>query len=157
MISKLVTRLFHGDKGGTSDTAVREVTRFMTVNNSLLFPALVQSRDPARPGFLGEVETKEIEINIPIDEAELGLEFPAGCVVYDFPRMRYHIWGEGVPAETFTTERYNQWVSRKAAALMSAPRRDLIAGWFGWLIFIMALVVLLVLFAVRRRLLRVVT
>ena len=128
----------------------------MTVNNSLLFPALVQSRDPARPGFLGEVETKEIEINIPIDEAELGLEFPAGCVVYDFPRMRYHIWGEGVPAETFTTSAATVGVG-KAAALMSAPRRDLIAGWFGWLIFIMALVVLLVLFAVRRRLLRVVT
>ncbi len=72
-----------------------EVVTFWELGSGLFLPRLVRGSESNTPGRVIETEFTNVEVNQPIDDRELTLEFPEGAIVVDNRKLEFHLWGKG--------------------------------------------------------------
>ena len=73
----------------------------------------IQARYTQKPELILETRIHDVEINRPIADKELSFRFLKGISVGDVAKKVHYIWGDGAPAQTFTTEEFNEWRQRE--------------------------------------------
>jgi len=95
---------------GTESTRVLE---FQEPVPGVFLAKLIQSRYTQKPELIVETRIHDVEINGPIADKELSFRFLKGIGVGDVAKKVHYIWGGGAPAQTFSTEEYNEWRQRE--------------------------------------------
>jgi len=97
-----------------------DVLDFWDFGSGLVLPKLIRATASKMPGRVVEIEMKNVEVNQPVGDQELTLEFPRGAIVIDHRNMKYHLWGEGAPARTFASnDEFNAWNQQRQRKLFS--------------------------------------
>jgi len=94
------------------------------------------------------------DVNQPIPESDLSLNYPAGLLIYDERDQSFNIWGEGKPALKFKSQsEFLKWRNDRVADAMKA-RRHWWADPVTLTVLVGSALLLLALLAYRRRLVR---
>lgn len=64
-------------------------------------PALIRGVGRFEETLTSELLVSEVEVNRPVADADVAMEFPAGTIVTDAAGNAFHLWGEAGPARTF--------------------------------------------------------
>lgn len=81
----------------------KEVSRFQCYPDGIWLPEKVEIN--AGDGALRTTSTvTDCQVNIPISDADLDVEFPAGARVDEAHKGMIHLWGNGKPAQSFMNE-----------------------------------------------------
>jgi RNA polymerase sigma factor (sigma-70 family) len=119
------TRVDRSEKGTSADLVIHDrmqVLEFQEPAPGIFLPkrirvTRVRSDSEVNPFYLGETVIQDVQVNVPVTEQELAFHFPQGIGVADVKKGVFYIWGDGAPAETLTTEQYNE---RKKLEILQA-------------------------------------
>jgi hypothetical protein len=109
------TRVDESEKGTPDDLVIHnrmQVLEFQEPAPGIFLPRRIRvtrtrSDSAVNPFYLGETLIQDVQVNGPITDKELALRFPRGIGVADVTKGVFHIRGDGAPAETLTTDEYN--------------------------------------------------
>jgi RNA polymerase sigma factor (sigma-70 family) len=109
------TRVDKAEKGTSDDLVIHDrmqVLEFQEPAPGIFLPRRIRvtrtrSDSAVDPFYLGETLIQDVQVNGPVTDKELALRFPQGIGVADVKKGVYYIWGDGTPAETLTTDEYN--------------------------------------------------
>lgn len=112
---------------------VYEAVRFDLSEPGLWIPVEVTQRSvpKAHPEAirLMRFEIDLREINPPIDESLLTVQFPEGSKVREYPSGQIHYWGKDAPARTFTSdEQFLDYLYARAREVQGASQRSDLSG-----------------------------
>jgi hypothetical protein len=93
----LIRRTLTGNDGS------EEVDEFKPYGDGIWIPNRVRSFNPV-DGNRITCELDECEVNGPIAEKDLVVEFPEGSLVHDREKKKHYLWGKGGPAQAFETD-----------------------------------------------------
>ena len=86
----------HGD-----DYAITTAEQLLERSPGICVPSAVRTTYSGHDVVLTIVD--RCDINTPIKDDDLSLEFPEGALVIEHPQGLYHHWGKGKPRNTFST------------------------------------------------------
>jgi len=154
LISGLTMRYADKTPGAEEVVEISSVQEYMTDASGLTLPKSSRSRRGPKGDEVFEVTLRDLEVNRPIADEDLALEFPAGAIVVNHVTQKYHVWGDGAPTTTFDTpQAFNDWNEKRLIALERRPARSALNA-TNLAILAAATIALIGLFAVRRKLRR---
>lgn len=83
---------------------VKEVSRFREAAPQIWVPEQVEIKvaTPSNPTAMHRIVNFDtFEVNIPISDQDLKVQFPEGAHVIQQPELKYHVWGKEGPVQTF--------------------------------------------------------
>ena len=152
LVCKLATRYVEGSGAKAKSTRYEgKVADYYAFEDGIVFPKLLRATRDSKPNEINEAIVKDLEVNQPIEDRELTLEFPPGAIVYDGNQQKFHIWGDGEPSRTFASNAdFNEWNQRREMALMTQTPSGL--PWIPAVALLAATALLIVLFLYRAKL-----
>ncbi len=112
-----ISKVILYDKKGDiiENMGIQTVKEFREIKPGLFLPVEIESRASSDGSQPRRVLFQNYEVNEPIPDTEFQLTFPNGIIVKDTrDGIRYHIWKEGKPEQTFKEpSELNKWMREK--------------------------------------------